>query len=73
MDKNAEKTIEELHDEACAAGQEYYVDPSTNRMVFTRVYHAAKGYCCDSGCRHCPYKHSAESKQDAFFSKKEEE
>jgi hypothetical protein len=25
-------------------------------MVFTEAYHLRRGYCCNSGCRHCPYK-----------------
>jgi hypothetical protein len=24
-------------------------------MVFTEAYHLKRGYCCESGCRHCPY------------------
>jgi hypothetical protein len=24
-------------------------------LVFTEVYHIQRGYCCNSGCRHCPY------------------
>ncbi len=24
-------------------------------IVFTRLYHLRRGYCCGSGCRHCPY------------------
>jgi hypothetical protein len=24
-------------------------------MVFTAQYHLKRGYCCGSGCRHCPY------------------
>lgn len=24
-------------------------------IVFTRPYHLKRGYCCGSGCRHCPY------------------
>ncbi|MCE2734632.1 MAG: DUF5522 domain-containing protein [Cyclobacteriaceae bacterium] len=24
-------------------------------MVFTEAYHLKRGYCCNSGCRHCPY------------------
>ena len=24
-------------------------------MVFTAGYHLRRGYCCGSGCRHCPY------------------
>jgi hypothetical protein len=25
-------------------------------IVFTAQYHLRRGYCCNSGCRHCPYK-----------------
>ncbi len=25
------------------------------RMVFTAAHHRRRGYCCGSGCRHCPY------------------
>jgi uncharacterized protein DUF5522 len=28
-------------------------------MVFTAAYHLKRGYCCGSGCRHCPYGHAA--------------
>jgi len=24
-------------------------------IVFTHLYHLKRGYCCGSGCRHCPY------------------
>jgi Family of unknown function (DUF5522) len=24
-------------------------------MVFTEAYHLLRGYCCERGCRHCPY------------------
>lgn len=24
-------------------------------LVFTEKYHQKRGYCCKSGCRHCPY------------------
>ncbi len=25
-------------------------------VVFTGQYHLRRGYCCNSDCRHCPYK-----------------
>jgi hypothetical protein len=25
-------------------------------MVFTAAFHVKRGYCCNSECRHCPYK-----------------
>jgi hypothetical protein len=31
----------------------YYEGPY---MVFTAAYHLKRGYCCNSNCRHCPYK-----------------
>ena len=24
--------------------------------LFTAAYHLKRGYCCNSGCRHCPYR-----------------
>ncbi|MEZ4902222.1 MAG: DUF5522 domain-containing protein [Spirosomataceae bacterium] len=35
--------------------EDYYIDPTTGFLVFTEVYHQKRGYCCKSGCRHCPY------------------
>lgn len=34
-------------------GEDYYLE--NNRWVFTEKYHLKRGYCCGSGCRHCPY------------------
>jgi len=30
-------------------------------MVFTAAYHLKRGYCCGSGCRHCPYREDGEA------------
>lgn len=35
--------------------QYFYTDPKTGYKVFTAVYLRERGYCCGSGCRHCPY------------------
>jgi len=35
--------------------QDYYMEDG--RRVFTAHFHLKRGYCCGSGCRHCPYKH----------------
>ena len=29
-------------------------------LVFTAAYHLKRGYCCGSGCRHCPFKEKEE-------------
>jgi Family of unknown function (DUF5522) len=34
----------------------YYDGPY---LVFTAAYHLKRGTCCNSGCRHCPYRDSA--------------
>ena len=32
-------------------------------LVFTAVYHLKRGYCCNSGCRHCPWREGRETTQ----------
>ena len=34
-------------------GIDYYVEGGM--FVFTAEYLRERGYCCTSGCRHCPY------------------
>lgn len=34
-------------------GVDYYIE--NGLYVFTEAYHLKRGYCCKSGCRHCPY------------------
>jgi hypothetical protein len=36
-------------------GEPGYRDPTSGLFVFTAQFHADRGYCCNSGCRHCPY------------------
>jgi hypothetical protein len=43
------------HDAAVRAGQPTYRDPTTGLSVLTAATHLARGECCASGCRHCPY------------------
>jgi hypothetical protein len=40
--------------EPAVEGEDYYYDGPY--MVFTENYHLKRGYCCGSGCRHCPWK-----------------
>lgn len=35
-------------------GLDYYFNQQGYR-VFTAWYHLQRGYCCQNGCRHCPY------------------
>lgn len=34
-------------------GEDFYREGAF--LVFTARYHLRRGYCCGSGCRHCPY------------------
>lgn len=43
------------HAAALAAGEPGYPDPDTGLFVLTAGFLAARGRCCGSGCRHCPY------------------
>ena len=49
--------IEQLHLSSVMNGEETYKDPKTGYQVFTAIAHNRRGFCCGSGCRHCPYGH----------------
>lgn len=34
-------------------GEDYYFE--NGLMVLTSRYLSNRGYCCEQGCRHCPY------------------
>ena len=36
------------------AAEDFYME--NGLLVFTAAYHMKRGYCCNSGCRHCPYR-----------------
>jgi len=38
---------------ALSDGNDFYIE--NGAMVFTQSYLQRRGYCCDNGCRHCPY------------------
>jgi uncharacterized protein DUF5522 len=46
--------------ESMVEGEDYYWEEDA--MVFTERYHLRRGYCCESGCRHCPFKEAASRK-----------
>ena len=47
--------IIDAHRAAVDAGEPGYLDPTTDLFVMTARYLADRGYCCNQGCRHCPY------------------
>ena len=43
------------HAAALKSGDPGYTDPESGLFVLSAGYLASRGYCCDHGCRHCPY------------------
>lgn len=37
---------------------DFYME--NGKKVMTEEYHLRRGYCCGSGCRHCPYEPKAQ-------------
>ncbi|MHB8259988.1 MAG: DUF5522 domain-containing protein [Bacteroidia bacterium] len=47
--------------------EDYYISED-GYVVFTEKYHLKRGYCCKSGCKHCPYGYN---RKTGLFDKKE--
>lgn len=45
----------DLHKKACREKKDYYIDTKTGAKVMTEYFLIKRGFCCSSGCRHCPY------------------
>ena len=43
------------HETAVRKGRPRYRDPITGLWVMTALHLWQRGFCCDLGCRHCPY------------------
>ncbi len=43
------------HRAAVESGIPTYRDPASGLAVLTAAFLAGRGYCCESGCRHCPF------------------
>ena len=44
----------ELNPNNLKEGEDFYFT-AEGYKCFTEKYHLKRGYCCKSGCRHCPY------------------
>ncbi|HMK30522.1 MAG TPA: DUF5522 domain-containing protein [Terriglobales bacterium] len=43
----------EERNEPLVEDEDFYLE--NGLMVFTAAYLRKRGFCCQSGCRHCPY------------------
>ncbi len=50
--------------------EDYYLSQE-GYILFTEKYHLKRGYCCKSGCKHCPYGYN--KKTDSFDRKNNSE
>jgi len=53
-DQNEGPHTEPAPDPAALSPEDFYLEGPY--MVFTAAYHLKRGYCCNSDCRHCPYR-----------------
>jgi hypothetical protein len=45
---------EQSNENKLIEGEDFYYTPEGYKC-FTEKHHLKRGYCCKSGCRHCPY------------------
>ena len=43
------------HQAALSQGALTYIDPATGYQVMSALFLKERGWCCENGCRHCPY------------------
>jgi hypothetical protein len=56
-DRDAEPTPHQ--DAELQEGLDYYLEDGL--LVFTAAFLGRRGYCCESGCRHCPYQNDKQN------------
>jgi hypothetical protein len=49
-------------EQALIEGEDFYREGAF--VVFTARYHLRRGYCCESGCRHCPYRAARDARDE---------
>lgn len=54
-DLNLPLETQKAHAVACEQKLKIYIDPVNGAEVFTQFYLLDRGFCCNQGCRHCPY------------------
>ena len=51
--KESDRAVEKTDKSAFVEGLDFYFE--NGLMVLTSEFLRKRGYCCGSGCRHCPY------------------
>jgi hypothetical protein len=62
-EKNEEDSVQATSDERdvgpLVEGVDYYLE--NGMLVFTSYFLKRRGYCCENGCRHCPYEFNSKT------------
>lgn len=53
MNSEVESDLPLAQENSLQEGVDYYLEDGL--LVFTVTFLRKRGYCCKSGCRHCPY------------------
>ena len=51
--KSMPQPVPDKYDETGPKQPDWYFE--NGLLVYTAAYHLKRGFCCGSGCRHCPY------------------
>ena len=51
---SAEPDLKPETDNSFVEGVDFYFEGGL--MILTRAFLLRRGFCCENGCRHCPYK-----------------
>ena len=52
----------EVNNPPLVEGEDFYQEGTA--LVFTARFLLRRGYCCENGCRHCPYGFKQEERRD---------
>ncbi len=55
LHREAIESNQDIYFDPDESNQDIYFDPVTGFAVLTAEFLLKRGYCCGSGCRHCPY------------------
>ena len=58
--------MSEMNGKRAELDQEDYYLSEEGYLVFTEKYHLKRGYCCKSGCVHCPYDFKAKMRKGSI-------
>jgi len=54
LDKEKKEKDSSENNEVFTSDELYYLE--NGLLVFTEKFHLKRGFCCNNGCRHCPFK-----------------